>query len=201
MVVLQQNFYWLKLLQDVSKYIRSCKSCTISKLSIKKEGMYTPLYTFGSPWESISMDYISGLPSNKQENDYVFVVVDQFSKMEILVICNKSITVEATANLFFKRVWVHFGYHKPSSHIEIAGSWAHSGWASSHGWTLRSQNSWPSTPKWMPKLRSSTWWSCISWACTIPSIDAHGMRVFPMFTIVTIDPYIAQWTTTPFRWG
>ena len=55
------------------------------------------------------MDYMSGLPSTKVGNDYVFVVVDRFSKMAILTACKKSITAEATAKLFFERVWVHFG--------------------------------------------------------------------------------------------
>jgi hypothetical protein len=55
------------------------------------------------------MDYLSGLLSTKWGNDCVFVVVDLFSKMEILVACKKSITAEATAKPFFERVWVHFG--------------------------------------------------------------------------------------------
>jgi hypothetical protein len=55
------------------------------------------------------MDYMSGLPSTKRGNDYVFVVVDHFSKMVILVACKKSITIEATAKVFFERVSVHFG--------------------------------------------------------------------------------------------
>jgi hypothetical protein len=71
--------------------------------------MYTPLPTPDRPWESISMDYMSGLPSTKTGNDCDFVVVDFFSKMAILVACKKSIIVEATAKLFFERVWVHFG--------------------------------------------------------------------------------------------
>jgi hypothetical protein len=54
------------------------------------------------------MDYMSGLPSTKRGNDCVFVVVDRFSKMTILVACKKNITTEATAKLFFERVWVHF---------------------------------------------------------------------------------------------
>jgi hypothetical protein len=47
--VLQQNFYWSKLRQDVSKYIRSCTYCAISKPEIKKQGMYTPLPTPEQP--------------------------------------------------------------------------------------------------------------------------------------------------------
>jgi hypothetical protein len=55
------------------------------------------------------MDYMSGLPSTKHGNDCVFVVVDRFSKMSIMMACKKNITTEATAKLFFERVWVHFG--------------------------------------------------------------------------------------------
>ena len=54
------------------------------------------------------MDYMSGLPSTKRGNDYVFVVVDHFSKMAILVAYMKNITTKATANLFFERVWVNY---------------------------------------------------------------------------------------------
>jgi hypothetical protein len=46
------------------------------KLTIKKQGIYTPLPTPDNPWESISIDYMSGVPSTKKGNDCVFVVVD-----------------------------------------------------------------------------------------------------------------------------
>jgi hypothetical protein len=55
------------------------------------------------------MDHMSGLPSTKQGNDCIFVVVDRFSKMAILTVHKKNITMEATAKLFFEQVWVHFG--------------------------------------------------------------------------------------------
>jgi hypothetical protein len=54
------------------------------------------------------MDYMSGLPSTKQGNDCVFVVVDWFSKMAILTAYKKRITTTYTTKLFFERVWVHF---------------------------------------------------------------------------------------------
>jgi hypothetical protein len=55
------------------------------------------------------MDYMSGLPPTKHGNECVFVVVDRFSKLAILSTCKKSISAEATAKLFFERIWVHFG--------------------------------------------------------------------------------------------
>ena len=57
--VLKKHFHWPKLQHDVSKYIRSCTSCAIAKLAIKKQGLYTPLPTPERPWESISMNYMS----------------------------------------------------------------------------------------------------------------------------------------------
>jgi hypothetical protein len=108
-VVLQKHFYWRKLRQDVSKYIRSCTSCAISKTSIKKKVLCTPLLIPKKPWESISMDYMSGLPSTKQGNYCVFLVIDWFSKMVILTTCKKNFTATDTVKLFFERVWVHFG--------------------------------------------------------------------------------------------
>jgi hypothetical protein len=101
-VMLQKHFYWPKLRQEVNKYIRSCTAYAIAKPTTKKQGLYTPLPTPDRPWESISMDYMSGLPSTKWGNDCVFVVVDRFSKMVILVACKKNITTEATAKLFFE---------------------------------------------------------------------------------------------------
>ena len=107
--VLKKYFYWLNLRQDVGKYIRSYTTCTISKPTIKKKGLYAQLPTPSWPWESISMDYMSGLPSTKHGNDYVFVVTDRFSKMAIMASSKKNITAEETAKLFFEWVWVHFG--------------------------------------------------------------------------------------------
>jgi hypothetical protein len=75
-VVLHKHFYWPNIRQDVNKYIIILHFCAITKPSIKNQGLYTPLPTPERPWESISMDYMSSLPSTKKGNDCVFVVVD-----------------------------------------------------------------------------------------------------------------------------
>ena len=71
--------------------------------------MYTPLPNPDKPWESISMDYMSDLPSIKRGSNFIFVGVDRFSKMAILTTCKKNIMAEAMANLFFEHVWIDFG--------------------------------------------------------------------------------------------
>jgi hypothetical protein len=109
MAVLKKYFYWPKLGQDVGKYIKSYTSCSIAKLTIKKQGLYTPLPTPSRPWESMSMDYMLDIPSTKHGNECVFVVVERFLKMPIMMACKKNITTQATTKLFFERVWVHFG--------------------------------------------------------------------------------------------
>ena len=43
------------------------------------------------------------------QHDYLYVVVDRFRKMCILMPCKKTITAEQTAELFFHHVWIHFG--------------------------------------------------------------------------------------------
>jgi hypothetical protein len=85
-----------------NKYIKYFIAYAISKPTIKKQGLYTPLPIPEKPWESISMDYMFGFLSTKQGNDCAFVVVDRFSKMTILTFCKKTITATDTTNLFFE---------------------------------------------------------------------------------------------------
>jgi hypothetical protein len=69
LAILQKHFYWPKIRQDVNKYIKSFTSCAIANPSIKKKGLYNPLPIPDKPWESISMDYMSGFSSTKKGND------------------------------------------------------------------------------------------------------------------------------------
>ena len=55
------------------------------------------------------MDFVGGLPTTRKGHDYLFMVVDRFSKMCVLMPCKKTINGQEAANLFFGQVWVHFG--------------------------------------------------------------------------------------------
>ena len=83
--------------------------CAKIKPNNSKLVLYTPLPFPSHPWEIVSMDFDGGLVKSRKGHDYLYVVVDRFSKMCILIPCSKQITAEQTAKLFFEHVWVHFG--------------------------------------------------------------------------------------------
>ena len=144
---------------------------------------------------------LNNLPSTNYGNNYVFVVIDRFSKMAIITAYKKSITAEATAKLFFERVWVHFGIHNLSSHIGTTSSSVYFGLVSSRCWTPSSLITHLSIPKFMARPRLSTKWLYKFYTGTTQSIHVHGMRFYPMCNISTITLSIAWLATTLFRWA
>ena len=102
---LQKYCYQPRMQEIVTKYIKSCVMCATRKPSNRKLGLYTPSH----PWESVSMDFVGGLPMSRKGHDYFYVLVDHFRKMCILMPCKKQITAELIAHLYFQFIWVHFG--------------------------------------------------------------------------------------------
>jgi hypothetical protein len=98
--------------ESVSIYVRECSLCDTSKSSNRKLGLYTPLPVPSHPWEIISMYFVGGLPMSNQNHEYLYVVVNCFSKICILIPCKKQVTAEQMAQMFFQHVWVHFGLPK-----------------------------------------------------------------------------------------
>jgi hypothetical protein len=50
--------------------------------------------------KGISMDFVGGLPMSRRNHDCLYVVVDQFRKMYILMPCTKKVTNEQMAQMF-----------------------------------------------------------------------------------------------------
>jgi hypothetical protein len=60
------------------------------------------------PWSSVSMDFITDLPSSRNF-DAIFVIIDQLTKMAHFVPCKKTITKEETTRLFVDNVFQYYG--------------------------------------------------------------------------------------------
>jgi len=54
------------------------------------------------------MDVFGGFPISKRGYDYLYVVMDRFNKVCILIPCKKTMIGQEAANFFFTYVWIHF---------------------------------------------------------------------------------------------
>jgi hypothetical protein len=146
------------------------------------------------------MDYMSSLPSTKHGNDCVFVVIDKFSKMSIMMACKKNITVEATTKFFFERVWVHFGI--PQSIIldqdsRFLSTFWSSLWSMLDTKLTKSIASHPQTNGQKEVVNQII----IHILHMYNSNNPHTWdEIFPMYNIATTEISIAQLATTPFMW-
>ncbi|GJP52126.1 hypothetical protein CLOM_g11223 [Closterium sp. NIES-68] len=103
--MLQRNYYWPNMADDVRKYVSSCTACQIMKSSHQRAaGLLQPLDPPERPWQHVTMDYVTGLPAGPSGNDAILVVVDRLTKMANFIDCQRTITTEQTAQLFIANV-------------------------------------------------------------------------------------------------
>ena len=61
LMLLARSYYWPKMEREVEAYVKSCMVYQLNKTEIRKEaGLLQPLLTPERPWQSTSMDFISG---------------------------------------------------------------------------------------------------------------------------------------------
>ena len=70
--------------------------------------MLQPLPIPKSPWISVSIDFITGMPKVKGMG-LVFVVVDRFSKYAVFMAALSTCTTEVATDLFYRNVVKYFG--------------------------------------------------------------------------------------------
>ncbi|KAL0293482.1 UNVERIFIED_CONTAM: Transposon Tf2-12 polyprotein [Sesamum radiatum] len=110
--LVQRAYYWPQMRNDVETYVRTCLICQQDKADHqKKAGLLQPLPIPTRPWESVSMDYISGLPKVGDLGS-IIVVVDRLSKYATFIAAPKHVTAEGTAHLFFKHIVKYWGLPK-----------------------------------------------------------------------------------------
>ena len=104
-----QSYWWPKLYKWVSTYVRTCEMCQRVKPSPHSAAPLASLPIPTGCWESISMDFVFGLPKDSHGNTGIVVFVDRLSKMAHLAAVPDSIDGVGTAELFIDRVFRQHG--------------------------------------------------------------------------------------------
>ena len=106
----QRSFRWQGMFTDCTNYVQTCVSCQRNKrTSGKPTGLLQPLNIPHAPWESVSTDFITGLPRTKAGFDAIIVFVDRLTKYVHLAPTHTICTATAWADLFMQHVFCNHG--------------------------------------------------------------------------------------------
>jgi hypothetical protein len=72
-------------------------------------GFLLPLPVPPGRWDTISMDFVTGLPKTSRGHDSILVFVDKLSKRSVFVPCTADISAVDTARLYIQYVYRNFG--------------------------------------------------------------------------------------------
>ncbi|KAE8689123.1 hypothetical protein F3Y22_tig00110943pilonHSYRG00133 [Hibiscus syriacus] len=112
LALLSKQYYWPHIAEDVQAYVKTCLVCQQDKIEAKKPaGLLQPLPIPERPWESISMDFIIGLPKTDGLSS-IMVVVDRFSKYATFIPASKVCPAVEATRLFLKHVVKYWGMLK-----------------------------------------------------------------------------------------
>ena len=103
--LVQRKWTWKGLQKDVKDYVQSCLRCQRAKSSTHKTpGELHPILAT-RPWEILTLDFVSGLPTDPRTKfSQILVMVDKFTKYVMLEPCLKEVSAADTAQIFIKRV-------------------------------------------------------------------------------------------------
>ncbi|MBW0483507.1 hypothetical protein O181_023222 [Austropuccinia psidii MF-1] len=97
---------WPKWEQELSEYIKTCERCQkLSKKHGKKFGLIQHIEEPKHPWETINMDWVTGLvPGGKENFNAFFIIFDRFRKSMRCLSCHKEDTAMDTSLLFWNNI-------------------------------------------------------------------------------------------------
>jgi hypothetical protein len=99
-------FYWPRLKKDITDYLAKCLECQQVKAEQRHPARL--LQTLPIPewkWETISMDFIIGLPKSTKQNDAIMVVVDKLSKDSHFIPIKSTCKAIDIASIFMKEIF------------------------------------------------------------------------------------------------
>ncbi|KAG3054997.1 hypothetical protein PI125_g25778 [Phytophthora idaei] len=108
-LLLTRDCYWNHQYKWVRKYVRACEVCQRMKPTAFSQAPLQSLPTPSECWQSISMDFVFGLPPDSKRRTGVVVFVDRFIKMVHLAAVPADVTAVQTARLFVDMVFKHHG--------------------------------------------------------------------------------------------
>lgn len=110
--LLSRNYWWPGMTKFVNEYVDTCDICQRTKVFPQKpHGLLHPLDPPGSPWESVSTDFIVKLPTC-EGYDSIMVVVDRHSGQVHCTATREAMDTDEHVQEYIRDVFRHHGCPK-----------------------------------------------------------------------------------------
>ncbi len=103
---LHEKYFWYGMSKSVGHYVQSCSVCNKHKKPNRHARFPLTCFQAGLPMERVHLDFLGPLPQTAQGNEYVLMMVDQFTKwVECIALPSQTaeVTAQAAVNQFFAR--------------------------------------------------------------------------------------------------
>ena len=75
--MLRKDYFWPNMKNEIAEYIARCFECQQVEIEHQNPaGLLQSLPILNWKWEIISLDFITSLPRNQNQNDSIMVVID-----------------------------------------------------------------------------------------------------------------------------
>ena len=102
---MKRIFFWPGMKKDVAEFVSRCIICQQVKTESKKPGgLLHPLDVPLWKWESISMDFIDGLPRSRKGNTSIWVIVDRLTKSAHFIPVKSKRTASWLASVYLREI-------------------------------------------------------------------------------------------------
>jgi hypothetical protein len=111
-LIIEKDFWWPTLLQDIKAYVQGCATCQNTKIRTNQPKLSHYLISpehSQIPFGTIVLDFITKLPTS-EGNDMILTITDHdCSKAALFFPCKETITTEEVMELYAKHVFPHYG--------------------------------------------------------------------------------------------
>ncbi|XP_021716891.1 uncharacterized protein LOC110684765 [Chenopodium quinoa] len=91
--------------REVAESVSKCLMCQKVKIDHKRPmGKVQPLEIPGWKWDSISMDFVTGLPKTRTGNDTIMVIVDRLTKSAMFIPIKETWKKKQLASVYVKNI-------------------------------------------------------------------------------------------------
>ncbi|KAK1556123.1 hypothetical protein QYE76_019031, partial [Lolium multiflorum] len=102
---LKEQFWWHGMKREIGSYIAKCDICQRVKAEHQRPaGLLQPLQIPEWKWDSVGMDFITGLPKSSKGNDSIWVVVDRLTKVAHFIPVKTTYQGPKLAELYISRI-------------------------------------------------------------------------------------------------